>query len=412
MRVRLRNPDREITTGGSKTVRQLLHELGIDPHTVIVIRSGELVPADSRLTEDDRIEVRPVISGGAGGPRCRTCRAVAVIEEPRHRAAWCGEHFVDHVHAQIRKAINRYRMFSYADRLLVAVSGGKDSLGLWDALLAMGYRADGLYIGLGIGGYSHRSGQTCRDFAAARGANLVEVDLCAEYGYRIPQAAQSTGRSSCGICGLSKRYLINREAVRGHYAVVVTGHNLDDEAATLLGNVLHWQEGFLARQRPLLPTTGDNQARKAKPLYRLSEREMAAYCVVRGIEYIVEECPLVSGNTGLELKEALNLLERHSPGLKAQFLLGFLDKQAERFDEHGNGEGVVADLASCGCCGMPTTSDTCAFCRQRARILAMSEPARPPGPDREDTTPVVKCSGTPDARREPGSHIDLESAAM
>lgn len=408
MRVRLRNPDRELTVDGAATVRQLLDELDIDPHTVLVIRGGELIPGDAPLADDDNVEVRPVISGGAGGSRCRRCPAPAVIEEPRHRTAWCGEHFIDHVHAQIRKAIGRYRMFSYGDRLLIAVSGGKDSLGLWDALLAMGYRADGLYIGLGIGGYSHRSGQTCRDFAASHGANLVEVDLEAEYGYRIPQATRARGRANCGVCGLSKRYLINREAVRGGYDVVVTGHNLDDEAARLLGNVVRWQEGLLARQRPLLPATGKNQVRKAKPLYRLSEREMAAYCVVRGIDYIVEECPLVSGNTGLELKEALNVLERHSPGLKAQFLLGFLDKQADKFGDLGEGESASSDLSECDCCGMPTTSDTCAFCRQRERILALSEQAPPPGRN-GDPEPVSR-SGSSDRTPDPGRHADLETA--
>ncbi len=410
MHVRLRNPDRELTIDGGTTIRQLLRELDIDPHTVLVIRGGELVPADTTLTDADSIEVRPVISGGAGSPRCRTCAAPAVIEEPRHRAAWCGEHFVDHVHAQIRKAIDRYRMFSYADRLLVAVSGGKDSLGLWDALLTMGYRADGLYIGLGIGGYSHRSGRTCRDFATARGAKLVEVDLSTEYGYRIPQAAHATRRATCGICGLSKRYVINREAVHGGYDVVVTGHNLDDEAATLLGNVVRWQEGFLARQRPLLPATGKNQPRKAKPLYRLSEREMAAYCVVRGIDYVVEECPLVSGNTGLELKEALNVLERHSPGLKAQFLLGFLDRQADKFEDLGDGGGAGAStaLAECASCGMPTTSDTCAFCRQQERILATAEPT--PSSHQDGEPRPVSRRRDLHGSAEPGPHADLKEA--
>ncbi|MDP8929728.1 MAG: MoaD/ThiS family protein [Actinomycetota bacterium] len=436
MRVRLRNPDRELTIDGASTVRQLLRELDIDPQTVLVLRGGELVAADTALADTDSIEVRPVISGGAGSPRCRACAAPAVIEEPRHRAAWCGEHFIDHVHAQIRKAIGRYRMLSYADRLLVAVSGGKDSLGLWDALLAMGYRADGLYIGLGIGGYSQRSVRPCRVFAAAHGANLLEVDLATEYGYRIPQAAQAARRATCGICGLSKRYVINREAVRGGYDVVVTGHNLDDEAATLLGNVVRWQEGFLARQRPLLPATGKNQPRKAKPLYRLSEREMAAYCVVRGIDYVVEECPLVSGNTGLELKEAFNVLERHSPGLKAQFLLGFLDKQADKFADLGDGEGAGVALGDCASCGMPTTSDTCAFCRQRERILAVAEQtctqdgesgpvpsprdgpkARAGGPDHDDVpepggagVSPAGAGGAGVSAAEPGLHPDLKTA--
>ncbi|MDP9021993.1 MAG: MoaD/ThiS family protein [Actinomycetota bacterium] len=376
MRIRLRNPDREVELEGPRTVRQVLAELDIDPHTVLVIRDGELVTDRMAIADEDEIEIRPVMSGGAGDPRCVVCRVPAVIEEPRHRSAWCGAHLVDHVHNQIRKAIDRNTMFSYRDRILVTVSGGKDSLALWDALVTMGYRADGLYVGLGIGGYSTRSGRICRDFAAERDVTLLEVDLADAYGYAIPHASQVADRATCGVCGLSKRYVFNREAVRGGYDVVVTGHNLDDEAATLLGNVLRWQRGFLARQRPVLPATGPNQPRRCKPLYRLSEREMAAYCVVRGIEYVVEECPLVAGNTGMELKEALNVVERHAPGTKAQFLFGFLEKHADdRGAEECPDQADVA-LASCAACGMPTSSrdddhaPVCAFCRQRDRIVA------------------------------------------
>ncbi len=376
MRVRLRNPERVEQLDGPLTVAQVLAQLDLDPNTVLVIHEGELVTASHQLGDDAEVEVRPVISGGAG-PTCVVCRAPAAIEEPRHRSAWCPSHFADHVQGQIRKAIDRPvagsegRMFSYADRILVAVSGGKDSLALWDALLSMGYRADGLYVGLGIGGYSQRSGEICREFAAERaaprGGRLIEVDLAEEYGYTTPSGSQASSRSTCGVCGLSKRYVFNRVAVDEGYDVMVTGHNLDDEAATLLGNVLRWNDDFLARQRPVLPETGANQVRKCKPLYRLSEREMAAYCVVTGIDYVVEECPLVDGNTGHELKEALNVLERGSPGAKAQFLFGFLDRHAEHFAETtDDGPRLVA----CQECGMPTVTEICAFCRQRERILA------------------------------------------
>ena len=386
MRVKLRNPDRVETLDGPATVDEVLDRLDINPHTVLVIRGGELIVGSAELTDDDEVEIRPVISGGAGGPRCITCRKAAVIEEPRHRSAWCAPHYVDHVHRQIRKAIDHERMFSYEDRILVAVSGGKDSLALWDALLTMGYRADALYVGLGIGGYSDRSGRICRDFAAEhaapRGAELITVDMAEEYGYTTPGGAKAADRATCGVCGLSKRYIFNRVAVEGGYDVMVTGHNLDDEAATLLGNILRWQDDFLARQRPLLPATGANQVRKAKPLYRLSEREMAAYCVVRGLEYVVEECPLVAGNTGQELKDALNVVERRAPGTKAQFLFGFLDKHAHRFvDTDPTDADDGPDLVACASCGMPTIArdDTdapvCAFCRQRNSILAVLEPA-------------------------------------
>ncbi|MEX0868052.1 MAG: ATP-binding protein, partial [Nitriliruptoraceae bacterium] len=302
------------------------------------------------------------------------CRTTAVIEEPRHRSAWCGPHFVDHVQGQVRKAIDHVpgvpaheRMFSYADRLLIAVSGGKDSLALWDVLLSLGYRVDGLYVGLGIGGYSLRSHEICAEFEASRDATLHVVDLADDYGYTTPSGAAASERSACAVCGLSKRYVFNRVAVDKGYDVVVTGHNLDDEAATLLGNLVRWNDDFLARQRPLLEATSDNQIRKCKPLYRLSERETAAYCVIRGIEYVVEECPLVTGNTGQELKASLDVLEAATPGVKAQLLFGFLARQ-DRFADRADPD--VASLTACASCGMPTTAEVCAFCRQREKIVA------------------------------------------
>jgi sulfur carrier protein ThiS len=67
MKVRLRNPDREVDVAGPRTVRDVLAELGIDPDTVLVIRERALVTREERLDDRDEVEVRPVISGGAGG---------------------------------------------------------------------------------------------------------------------------------------------------------------------------------------------------------------------------------------------------------------------------------------------------------------------------------------------------------
>ena len=377
MRVRLRNPDRVEEVPGPCTVGEVLEALDVNPTTVLVIHEGQLVPAGTTLDDDAEIEVRPVISGGSAD-RCIDCGGAVVIEEPRHRAAWCAVHFRDHVVRQVRKAIDAPmtaawvdepgRMFSYDDRILVAVSGGKDSLALWHILLEMGYAVDGLCIGLGIGGYSARSTRVCREFAAThaapRGRRLIEVDLAQDHGYSIPGAAKTANRPSCAICGLSKRWVFNQVAVEHGHDVLATGHNLDDEAATLFGNVVRWQDEFLARQRPVLPARGRNQVRKVKPLYRLSEREMAAYCVVAGIDYVVEECPLVAGNTGIEHKDALSELERATPGIKAQFLFSFLDREAGRWATDDGRD----DVGECTSCGMPTTAPVCAFCRQRERL--------------------------------------------
>lgn len=65
MKVVLRNPRREVEVAGGRRVRELLRELDILPETVLVIRGDELVTADTVVGEDDEIELRPVMSGGA-----------------------------------------------------------------------------------------------------------------------------------------------------------------------------------------------------------------------------------------------------------------------------------------------------------------------------------------------------------
>jgi uncharacterized protein (TIGR00269 family) len=310
--------------------------------------------------------------------KCKRCGGDAVVEVRRHNAAFCKVCFPVVFRAQVRRAIDEYHMLGREDRVLVAVSGGKDSLALWDVLLEEGYRADGLYLGLGIGAYSDRSHDRVAAFATARGATLRTVDLTERYGFDIPLAGRKGSRSSCAVCGLSKRYVFNTEAREGGYEVVATGHNLDDEAATLLGNTLRWNIEYIARQSPVLPAT-QGFVRKIKPLHRLSELETAAYAFLRGIDYIVEECPLVAGNTQLRYKEAMNAIEATSPGTKAQFFLGYLDRGMPIFRTT---QGRVR-LAACRRCGQPTTTTFCAFCRARAQVLG-EHLVPPPEPDRPE----------------------------
>jgi uncharacterized protein (TIGR00269 family) len=292
--------------------------------------------------------------------KCTVCRGPAIIDLRRHNSNFCAEHFAKFCRDQVSRAIDEFEMIRPGERVLVAVSGGKDSLAIWDLLVGLGYEADGLYVGLGIGDYSDTSHDYARDFAARRQLRLQVVDLPAEYGYDIPTGARAARRAPCSACGLSKRHLFDRAALDGGYDVLVTGHNLDDEAAVLFGNVLHWQTEYLGRQHPVLEAR-DGFPRKVKPLVRLSERETAAYCIVSGIDYVVEECPMAAGNKHLGYKDALNRIEQASPGAKADFYFRFLRQAAEAF--RAEAEESREGLGACRSCGAPSPLEVCAFCR-------------------------------------------------
>ncbi|HET9490511.1 MAG TPA: TIGR00269 family protein [Methylomirabilota bacterium] len=290
--------------------------------------------------------------------KCRKCGGAAVLELRRHNAAFCAPDYLEFFRNQVREAIRRHRMFTREERVLVAVSGGKDSLALWDVLLEDGYQASGLYLDLGIFDYSVESRVRCERFAAGRGVPLLISRVADEVGAPVPTIQEVTRRPPCSGCGLSKRYLMNRVALEHDFPVVATGHNLDDEAATLLGSVLHWQMEALPRQSPALPSTHPKLVRRVKPLYRLSERETAAYAFLRRIDYIVEECPFARGATSILHKDILNRMEDASPGAKHNFLFGFLDKARAAFER-----AEAVDLRECTRCGQVTTGTVCAFCK-------------------------------------------------
>ncbi len=320
--------------------------------------------------------------------KCRKCGREAVINMRQHKLALCDEHFLEWVPEQTQRFIEKYKMFTHEQRILVAVSGGKDSLSLWDVLLRLGYQADGLYIGLGIDGgvdYSNQSHEMCVQFLENLNSQfsilnstadlqypipntynptLHVVDIAKLYGETIPEVASRTMRGRgkpCSVCGLIKRHVMNRVARDHGYDVLATGHNLDDEVAVLFGNTLSWNAGYLLRQAPVLPADKPGLARKVKPFCRFYERETAAYALVRGIEYIYDECPYAEGSTSIAHKEILNQMEKDSPGTKLQFYLNFMRAREQGLFAE---QAAHVELNACEKCGQPTSAPgLCAFCR-------------------------------------------------
>jgi tRNA-5-methyluridine54 2-sulfurtransferase len=300
--------------------------------------------------------------------KCRKCGGKASVNMRQHKLALCKEHYLEWVPEQTERFIKKYQMFTREEKILVAVSGGKDSLSLWDILMRLGYQADGLYLGLGIDGrigYSGESQRLSEKFADKNNLKLHVVDIEKEYGQSIPVLSEISHRGHgkpCAVCGLAKRHEMNRIARDLGYDVLATGHNLDDEAAVLFGNTLSWSSEYLLRQGPVLPEA-NGLARKVKPLCRFYEREMTAYALARSIEYIYDECPFAEGSKQIFYKEALNQLETARPGAKLTFYLRFLEarKSGELFIEKNIKRDV---LHACLNCGQATSAPgLCSFCR-------------------------------------------------
>src|SRR5512140_1195009 len=142
--------------------------------------------------------------------KCKMCGGKASVNMRQHHMALCKDHFLEWIPAQTARFIKKYRMFAPDEKILVAVSGGKDSLSLWDILQRLGYQADGLYICLGIDEgihYSAESQRLAEKFTLERGLKLHVVDIPNEYHEAIPALTRQNHRGrgkECSICGLVK----------------------------------------------------------------------------------------------------------------------------------------------------------------------------------------------------------------
>lgn len=259
-------------------------------------------------------------------------------------------------------------MADRSERILVAVSGGKDSLSLWDVLHYLGYQADGLYIDLGINGndrYSECSKEFARNFALQHGLTLHIFSVQNEFGATIPEMVKTSnrgGQRACSVCGLIKRRVFNSYARDHQYAAIATGHNLDDEVAVLFSNNLNWNIEQLSRQAPVLEQS-EFFCKKIKPFFHFYERETAAYTLMRGIEYMESECPYAVGSNTNYYKTIFNQLERDRPGSKLLYCTRFIQEKRNtgwlNMFSHDN------PIHLCPTCGELTGSiGECALCRE------------------------------------------------
>ncbi|WP_244085443.1 ATP-binding protein [Desulforhabdus sp. TSK] len=291
--------------------------------------------------------------------KCTRCRSQATIRLPNHHMNFCPDCFTHFFQTAVHRAMKKYGI-SRATPLLVAVSGGKDSLALWNVLNQLGHVTRGLHISLGIDDFSEASTAAVDRFAQERSLPWTQYSLKEIFGYDLMEIKRRSRRRICSLCGLLKRQMLNRLTIKEGFQVLVTGHNLDDEAGRLLGNLVYHRSEHLRKQSPFLPTPHGKMPIRFKPLYRLDAQEVRNYCSLQGIHSLEAACPLSRGATSHIFQEALNLLEREMPGTKRQLLYGYLER-------HPASPSTIP-FVPCTICGEPTYEDTCSVCNLRRHL--------------------------------------------
>ncbi|MFW5837846.1 MAG: ATP-binding protein [Desulfovibrionaceae bacterium] len=295
--------------------------------------------------------------------KCTRCKALAAVALPSHHAGFCPDCFSAFFLKQVATAVRRQRMIAPGEKVLVALSGGKDSLALMEALARLGHDVAGLHVDLKIPGASEIARATVERFCSERGLKLIVADMD-QWGLPIPRVRDRVRRPICSVCGKIKRHVMNRVAMEDGYDALATGHNLDDETARLFANTLRWDEAYLAGQAPSLPAE-DGFVRKIKPLYRLTEFETAAFAFLSGIDYTAAPCPYSRGASFTAHKKLLGDLEARTPGAKFSFYQGFLERGRSAFSRQ---DSATVELAPCPSCSMPTSAGTCGVCRVRTLL--------------------------------------------
>ncbi len=287
--------------------------------------------------------------------RCKICGREAFIKLHYPRMYLCKEHFIEYFERKVQRTIERYHLLRQGDRVLVAVSGGKDSAVTAHVLKKLGYNMECLHIDLGIGEYSRRSREYAERQCGRLGLKLHVLEVRKLVGHGIGEVR--TRRPVCSYCGLTKRYLMNKFAYDNGFDVIVTGHNLDDEASFILSSLMNWNLQYLAKQGARLEGK-EKMVGKAKPLYELTEREVTLYAVANGIDYLVDKCPHSKGAVTLRYKAILNEMEEKRPGTKLNFVKGYL-RNRELFEK----KLKEMELRECRVCSMPSSGEVCSFCR-------------------------------------------------
>ncbi|MDP3734064.1 MAG: TIGR00269 family protein [Nanoarchaeota archaeon] len=303
---------------------------------------------------------------------CEKCGKKAVIV--LQHGSLCKHHFIDHFESKVFKTINRFQLIGRNEKICVAASGGKDSLTV--LYLTKKYLQENniplqnlfaLVVDEGIQNYREHTivdlERFCKDHAIILQKVKTEDEFGATLDKAYPLINKDEHKKPCNVCGVWRRYLLNKYARKYGAETLVTGHNLDDEAQAIMMNIFKANTKIAAR---LGPKSGiqehDLFVQRVKPLYLCSDKEVRLYTLLKGFTIQFAECPYSSAGYRHQIQEMLNDFEEKYTGTKQGIVNSFLALLPALKE---TAPKAVETIKQCSLCQEPAEHDVCNACSMK-----------------------------------------------
>lgn len=260
---------------------------------------------------------------------------------------------------KIRQTISKYKLLNKKEKIIVAISGGKDSTTILYLLKNWGYNVSALHINLGLGDYSKKCLEKIKELCEEIKIKLHIVDIKKIFGMRMCNirigVQEKKKVSNCMVCGIVKKWLLNKETRKLRADKLVTGHNLDDEAQTVIMNFLQGNLMLGANSGPITGSLKDKKfVPRVKPLYFSAENNIRKYSKLRKLPVVYEQCPCAVSSLRIRTREYLNTVDEK---IKLKIVRNFL-KMLPKL----RGKLIKEKIIYCKVCGEPSRNEICKKC--------------------------------------------------
>ncbi len=275
----------------------------------------------------------------------------------------CKNHFTYYFQNKVFKTIRQFELLGKEENLGVALSGGKDSLTVLHLLIRLSQqnpkiRINAIAIDEGIKGYRDKTLEKAKEFCNQNNIKLNIFSYKEEFGLTLDEMLEILDIKPCSICGIFRRYLLNKKSKELKLTKLATGHNLDDECQSILMNQLKNSIEASARLGPKVGLIHDDKfVQRIKPLYLCTEKEVTTYAFVNGLLDEFNECPNVPQSFRAQVRDMLNSMEQKFPGTKYSIVNSFL-QILPLLKQQFKGEALKVCLK----CNEPSANDVCNTC--------------------------------------------------